>query len=379
MMTDWMQVLLLGLVGAAAAAVPGAVVLRSVRRRSLRMAMLVVALTAAASILGGVLLSARSMFLSDHDLGVLLLVTLPATLVAVGVAVLLGRNTATDVQLLVDSATSLEVMREVPTRKVRHADLRRVADQLDETRGRLHAAQERERALERSRRELVAWVSHDLRTPLAGLRAMTEALEDGVVTDEPTVAKYHHRMREETDRLADMVDDLFELSRVQADVVQRTLSTVPLADLVSDAVAAADPVARAKRIHLKGEALTSAALAVDVPEVSRVLGNLLLNAIRHTPHDATIHVIAGADDRWAWVEVADTCGGIPEQDLPRVFDVGFRGTSARTPERGGVAPGGAGLGLAIARGIVEAHSGEIDVVNVGDGCRFRVRLPLTVA
>jgi signal transduction histidine kinase len=119
--------------------------------------------------------------------------------------------------------------------------------------------------------------------------------------------------------------------------------------------------------------LTTEAPEVDlsVPDMARVLRNLLENAIRHTPSDGAVVVEAGVEDEHAYVAVADTCGGIPEPDIGRVFDVAFRGASARTPD-----DGGAGLGLAIARGIVQAHHGEINVRNEGSGCRFTVRLPL---
>src|SRR5207253_6633093 len=118
------------------------------------------------------------------------------------------------------------------------AELDGLRRELTTTADRLAESRERERALERSRRELVAWVSHDLRTPLAGLRAMAEALEDGVATDP---ARYHHRIRVEADRLAALVDDLFELSRIQAGALRLTLERVPVADVVSDALASAQP------------------------------------------------------------------------------------------------------------------------------------------
>jgi signal transduction histidine kinase len=111
------------------------------------------------------------------------------------------------------------------------------------------------------------------------------------------------------------------------------------------------------------------------PELARIVRNLLANAIRHTPADGTVVVAAGVDDGEGWLRVDDGCGGIPESDLPRLFEVAFRGTKARTPEP---ADNGAGLGLAIARGLVEAHRGRIDARNHGEGCRFEVRLPLAV-
>src|SRR5690606_10833027 len=148
-----------------------------------------------------------------------------------------------------------------------------------------------ERALERSRRDLVAWVSHDLRTPLAGLRAMAEALEDGVAEDP---GRYHKQMRVEVDRLTRMVDDLFELSRIHADALQLSFSQVSLPDLVSDTLAGADALAKAKGIKLFGRAGNVPAwVRADQRELSRVMSNLVANAIQHTPDDGTVVVEAG--------------------------------------------------------------------------------------
>jgi signal transduction histidine kinase len=246
-----------------------------------------------------------------------------------------------------------------------------LAQELEDMSVALEQARTRERALEASRRELVAWVSHDLRSPLAAIRAMAEALEDGVVSDRETVTGYHHRIAGEVDRLAGLVDDLFELSRTQAGVLRLQFEMVSLSDLVSDALSGAVPVAKAKGVRLEGHLRgVCPELELSTPEVARALRNLLENAIRHTPADGTVSVEAGIDGGAAYVSVVDACGGIPDMDLERVFDVAFRGEAARTPG------GGGGLGLAIARGMVEAHGGEIDVRNEADGCRFTVRLPL---
>lgn len=342
MIPDWLQVVAIATGSALSVAVVGLALLRVVRRRSLVLSLTVVALVSVAAVLAGALGSAQAMFLSRHDFGVLLLVCGPAGLVGTVTAVLLGRAVV---------ATSREA-------ELAAEDLR--------------AAHARERTLEASRRELVAWVSHDLRTPLAGIRAMAEALEDGVVTDPPTVERYHHGLRREADRMAAMVDDLFELSRINASALNLSLQEVSLADVVSDALASASPVAAAKGVRLVGGAEEGVpVVAASLPELGRVLRNLLSNAIRHTPTDGVVSVQARGDDTSAFVEVVDACGGIPPEDLPRVFDVAFRGTAARTPDD----DGGAGLGLAIAQGLVHAHRGEISIDNHGGGCRVVVRLP----
>ncbi len=234
-----------------------------------------------------------------------------------------------------------------------------------------------ERATEASRRQLVAWVSHDLRTPLAGIRAMSEALEDSVVVDPAEVTDYARRISSETARLSTMVDDLFELSRINAGALRLTFGPVSTEELVAQAMEAAAPAAHQRGVHLAASADPGwPVVSGSDHELIRVLRNLLINAIRHTPSDGTVEVVAGQAADHAWLAVQDACGGIDSDDLPKVFDVAFRGASARSPEKGSAA-GGAGLGLAIARGLVEAHGGQISVHNQGPGCRFEVRLPLT--
>jgi signal transduction histidine kinase len=244
-------------------------------------------------------------------------------------------------------------------------ELRRLGAQLT-------LAHTRTTALEASRREWVTWVSHDLRTPLAGLRAMAEALEDGVVNDRPTVERYHATMRREVERLATMVDDLFELSRLQAGSPSAQQDLVDLADLVADALASADPLARQRQVHVVGPRVQPPAVGVGATDMGRVLRNLLVNAIRHTPHDGTVLVDTTLEADAVAIAIQDACGGIPAADLPRVFETSFRGSVSRTAD----VDGGAGLGLAIARGLVHAHHGQITVINSGGGCRFEVRLPL---
>lgn len=304
------------------------------RERSVVANVSVITLVTVLSIVAGVVGVAQAMFLSTHDLTVVLFVIAVTGAVALGAGLLLGRWLAA---------------RSVWEREARS----------------------RERALESSRRELVAWVSHDLRTPLAGLRAMAEALEDGVVDDPQQVAAYYRQIRGETDRLAGMVDDLFELSRIHAGALRLQLDAVALGDLVSDAVASAAPTARAKRVLIRAEPGAWPMVRGSDTELARVVRNLLHNAIMHTPSDGTVVVAGGQDAGNAWLSVQDSCGGIATEDLPRLFDVAFRGGAAHA--RPG---GGAGLGLAIARGLVEAHSGTISVQNVDPGCRFLVALPL---
>jgi len=251
------------------------------------------------------------------------------------------------------------------------AEVQQVRRELRETATALAETRRREQALEASRRELVSWVSHDLRTPLAGLRAMAEALEDGV-PDDP--AAYYKQIGAEVERLSRMVDDLFDLSRIQAGApATRPTEPVDLADLASDVIAALRPLAAARQVTVTGDVTTHVAVRGSNAELGRAVSNLVVNAIRHTPAGGMVTVAVGPDAEAARLTVTDQCGGIAPDVLPRVFDVGFRGEPARTPPARGLS--GAGLGLAITRGIVQAHGGSVDVVNVDGGCRFAVLLP----
>jgi signal transduction histidine kinase len=371
-MNETLELALLAAGTAAAAAIAGALVLRTLRRRSLGTQAAAVAVGAVLGVGVGAWAGARAMFLSEHDLWALGVILIAAGAVGVVSALILGRRVGVASEALVSVARRLGDGDSPPDGPGPAApqELARLHREL--TSRRLEQARTREQALDSSRRELVAWVSHDLRTPLAGIRAIVEALEDGLVDNPETMERYYATLRGEADRLAELVDDLFELSRAQAGVLQLQLERVSLGDLVSDALAGASPVAAAKGVRLEGRLDgPPAELEVSTSEVLRALRNILENAIRHTPSDGSVTVEAGSDDAGAYVSVIDTGGGIPERDLPRVFDVAFRGDSARTP-----GDAGAGLGLAIARGFVEAHRGDITVRNENGGCRFTVHLPL---
>jgi signal transduction histidine kinase len=345
------------------------------RRRSLRVATVVVAAVAVLVLVAGLVGTSRAMFLSSHDFAVATEVALIAGVIALGFAVLVGetlarrsRSIQREARAFGESGTFEAGTRSGP------AELADLATELERTSRRLQAAKDRERRLESSRRELVAWVSHDLRTPLAGIRAMAEALEDGLAEDPD---RYHMRISSEVERMSRMVDDLFELSRLHVGAFEITPESVALGDLVSEAIAGADPIAHARGVRIGGAVEGEVMVSVDPARMSRVLLNLLTNAIRHTPTDGTVEITGRAGAGGVEVSVHDACGGIPEDELPRVFDVAWRGSAARSPEDGlSGAPGtGAGLGLAIVKGIVEAHRGSVVVRNEEPGCRFLVRLP----
>jgi signal transduction histidine kinase len=368
---DWLVIAALTATCSVVALGGGALLLRALARRSVALHLVVACGATLATVAGAVLVTAREMFLSDHDARVVLVVVGLSAASAAGVALLLATSLRRGTRALADAATRVGDESYRQPRPVPNAELRTVADALHRTHERLESSRTARDASERSRRQLVAGMSHDLRTPLAGMRAMVESLEDGLVADHETVDRYHHQLRLEIDRLAGMVSDLFELSRVEGPL-QLQLERIAAADLVDEAVASADPVARAKGVRLQADAVGGLPVEVDPTEFGRVMRNLLLNAIRHTPGDGTIAVRAAADGGRVTISVSDGCGGIPDRDLERVFEAAYRGDAART-----TTPGlGAGLGLAIARGIVEAHRGVIRVGNHHPGCRFEVLLPV---
>jgi signal transduction histidine kinase len=342
------------------------------RRRWLAGLFVSVALTATAASIGALLGGIHSMLLPTQDWTTVVTLTIGAGAVAAVAATAAARRISSDNRVLRLAVAELAEGRVPdPSGRPLTAELEGVRRELAATATALAETRDRERALELSRRELVSWVSHDLRTPLAGLRAMTEALEDGVVDD---AAPYYKQMAASVDRLSGLVDDLFNLSRIQAGEARQVSDEVSLDDLASDVLAALGPLAATRGIRLTGRPSGGATVRGDAQQLDRAITNLVANAIRHTPDDGAVEVEVLRDGSAVEVAVRDQCGGIAAADLPRLFDVGFRGESARTA-RTGDGTAGAGLGLAIARGIVEAHHGTIDVANTADGCRFVVTLP----
>ncbi|MFD2793949.1 sensor histidine kinase [Promicromonospora vindobonensis] len=328
---------------AAAVGVVGVVALFALARRRVALAATLAPLVVVGSVAAGVYASARAMFLSGSDSTTVLLLLLATVPVALAVGLVL-------------------------TARIRTVTSQAAAEK---------AAAERDREVEVRRREMVAWVSHDLRTPLAAVRALAEALEDGV----GAVDEHVPRILAENRRMAAMVDDLLALSRLQSPTATLRREPVAVADLASDAIAAAQPLADSGGVTLAWDVTDPVVTSLDARQVGRALENLLVNAIRHTGPGGTVRVAVACEDdagrtgRSVVISVEDECGGIPEADLGRVFEAGWRSSGARTPERGDSPGSGAGLGLSIVRGVAEAHGGAASVANVARGCRFDLRLP----
>ncbi|MCA1705074.1 MAG: HAMP domain-containing histidine kinase, partial [Actinobacteria bacterium] len=220
-----------------------------------------------------------------------------------------------------------------------------------------------------ARREMVAWVGHDLRTPVTSLQAMLDAVEDGLSPPE----RYLDAMREQVAALSGLIDDLFELARIDAGDVTLEIEEVKLEDLVASCVRGLQPHAQAKKVSLEARFERTLPKVPCAPDkVARVLANLVTNAVRHTPTGGWVRILAEAIDEEVRLSVEDSGEGIPSEALQRVFDRFWRGDSARSE-----AARSAGLGLAIARGLVAAHGGEIWAENApAGGAKFMFTLPL---
>ena len=223
------------------------------------------------------------------------------------------------------------------------------------------------RQIEEARRQMVAAVSHDLRTPLASLQLLVESIDDGVVTGE-TRDRYLGQMRTHVEALTALIDDLFELSRIEAGEISWTMDQIELRELIGDTVAAMRAPAEARGVNLAAELPAHEVLARANPEkVQRVLFNLIQNAIRHTPADGSVTVRARSVGSGVEIEVADNGEGISPADGEHVFDAFYRGDESRSED-------GAGLGLAISRAIVEAHGGRIWLDDGKPGTRIHFTL-----
>jgi signal transduction histidine kinase len=319
--------------------------------------------------------TSQLMFVSEHDFLLLGLLLIFAGILSASFGYLLAASMAQSLSLLQKGAQRLargDFSARVHLTEM--DELSDVAEAFNRMGDELQKSFARQKELEQARRDLIAAVSHDLRTPLTSIRAMIEALADGVVTEPATVQRYYGTIRSQTENLSGLINDLFELSQLETGQIQLAIEAVNLNDLLSDVVESMQAQAGAKGISLK--AIFSEDLPLikgELNKIQRVIYNLVQNAIRHTPTSGSISLATQVVPEGVQVEVADTGEGIAPEDLPHIFDQFFRGEKSRSRETGG-----AGLGLAIAKRIVEAHHGQIWVESqVGRGTRFRFVLPVS--
>jgi signal transduction histidine kinase len=342
---------------------------RLLSRASLRARFVGVAAVAASVAVGNVLLLAQRMFVSHHDAALIAVVMLFAVSAGVVAALVVAQRSASALRSV--SVTADRLGDGDMSARTGNLDagpeLDGLARTLDVMADRLETSRAMTERAEATRRDLITAVSHDLRTPMASLRAMIEAVDDGVVQDTPTLRRYVEEMRRSVEQLVLMVDDLFELVQLEAGAIINEANRIALREAVDSAISAVEVSARDKSVALITD-LTNAADAPCSPRLVRVLQNLLSNAVRHTPADGTITLEARRRGGTLAVVVEDTGRGIEPQDLIRVFEPFYRGDPARTGP-------GAGLGLAIAKRIVEGLGGEIGAAAGGSGARFELSVP----
>jgi signal transduction histidine kinase len=317
--------------------------------------------------------SAQMMFASEHDL----LLAIVLLVFAGGMAMVLGyflSSTITERIGRLRSAAQRLAEGDLNTRvRVEGRDeVASLAETFNQMAAQLQAAADKQRALERMRRDLIAWVSHDLQTPLTSMRAILEALSDGVVEDPETVKRYLQTAQRDVRSLSALIDDLFQMAQLDAGGFPLHSAQASLGDLVSDTLESFTQLARQAGLTLEGNVDTDVdPVHMDTQAIGRVLNNLISNALRHTPPQGRVSVWARRTGRGVEVTVSDTGEGIREEDLLHIFDRFYRGEKSRNR-----ATGGAGLGLAIARGIVQAHGGDITAESrAGRGTHFTFRIP----
>lgn len=347
------------------------------RSPTLWLSLLAVNALASALAFASVWVTARLMFASEHDL---LLATV-LLIFAGGMAAVLGTFLSSRVTDRIRRLQSAAQQIEGGDLGARAAvggrdELAGLAQAFNQMATQLESAAARQAELEALRRDLVAWAGHDLQTPLTSIRAILEALADGLLDDPATIQRYLNTAQRNTQDLSHLIDDLLEMAQLQAGGLPLGLQTASLRDLISDTLESLSELAARQQVHLEGHVSPGIdPVVIDPARIGRVLGNLLTNALRHTPPGGWIRIETAGDAGFVHVSVIDSGEGIAPEDLPHVFESFYRGEKSR-----GHASGGSGLGLAIARGFVEAHGGTISVdSHPGQGSTFRFTLPRPAA
>lgn len=345
--------------------------------RSLRWSLLMIVIIIAGLIILNVWVTAQLMFISQHDL----VLTIALLVFAGMTALIFGffvTSTITDRMQALSQAVERLAGGQFDTRleAVGSDELANLIQTFNWMADSLQRLDHQKKMIEQTRRDLIAWVSHDLRTPLTSIRAMIEALADEVVTDPETMRRYIFTSRAELQQLSRLIDDLFELARLDAGFLDAHYDMSSLKDLISDVLSSMSPRAERRQVKLigsVGDDLDPVYMAPD--KIQRVLYNLIDNALQHTPPEGEVVIRACRELDQVRVEVHNTGSTIAPAHIGHVFESFYRGDSSRVRDDEGRR--GAGLGLAIARGFVEAHRGEIWVESPANaGTTFGFTLPL---
>lgn len=347
------------------------------RFASLRYSLIAIILLTVLLVLINVFVTAKMMFISQHDLVLTTALLVFAGLIAAISAGLIASSLTERIEQLGDAAKRLgqgDLTTRIPAEG--KDELARLATLFNQMAQALENVDREKSLLEQSRRDLVAWASHDLRTPLASVRAMNEAMLDGVVSDPETVRRYRQQIHAEIEHLGTLIDDLFELAQMDAGHSNLTRKLTSLPDLITTTLGSVSARAAQKSVSVISEIEPELPLVNVAPDkIQRVLYNLLDNAIHHTPQDGQVTLkVVRRLERHLEISVHNTGSTIPQEELPRIFERFYRGERSRARSSSGYR--GTGLGLAIARGFIEAHGGSITATSdPQQGTTFTFTLP----
>jgi len=317
--------------------------------------------------------SAQMMFASPHDLLLAIILLVFASGMAMVMGYFLSSTITERIHGLKEAAEKLakgDLKTRVPIQG--KDEVSALANTFNQMAEQLQAADKKQRDLDNMRRDLIAWVSHDLQTPLASMRAILEAILDGVVADPETIRRYLNTAQRDVSNLSALIDDLFQMAQLDAGGFPLNKDNASLSDLVSDTLESFTELAKQHDIMLEGNVDPNVdPVFMDTQAIGRVLNNLISNALRHT-NKGRVSVWVRRSTQGVEVTVSDTGEGIRAEDLQHIFERFYRGDVSRSRNRGT----GAGLGLAIARGIVRAHGGDIKVESeIGKGTQFTFHIP----
>lgn len=326
---------------------------------SLRWTLLVIVLFTVAIVMLNMWLLARLMFVDSHYLSITATVLLFAGLTAVSFGFFVSKTMTDRLQKLSEASDQVgEGNLETRLSINGNDEIAHVFQRFNEMAQALQTVDEEKEALEKTRRDLVAWVSHDLRTPLTSMRVMIEAMADGVITDSATQKRYLQSSLAEIEHLSHLINDLFEMAQLDVGHMELQLQTASLRDLVSDTIGSMSAKAQKKQINLSGDVAPNADIVEIAPDkIQRVLYNLVNNAITYTPAHESVTIRAHRRNDCVQVDVFNSGVYIEKDVLPVLFQTFYRGEKSRAQSSSGER--GTGLGLAIARGLITAHGGKI--------------------
>jgi signal transduction histidine kinase len=374
-MTDVQFMVLVTVACSVVAGVVGLIAIRLARRLSLMLALLLAALVPVAAVVAALAVNVSAMFISPHDASVVWLVLGTASALEILLALALGRLVAQEVLLVVDGARRLgqvpapddgsgadATSSRSPAPTPATAELAAVMAELESTRERLAASRAAEQAAQHARRQVIGFVSHDLVSPLSGIRAATDGLRSGVFQDPATALD---GIAAAVDRMSRMIGDLGELSRSDELPRRTEPGPVDMGAVLRGVLAHARPAAAESGVELDESVAGDVKVRGDRDELGRVLDNLVSNAIRSSGPGGRVLVGVTSQDGFARLTVRDTCGGIPEDQVPHMFREGYQGDKA----------GSSGLGLAYVGRVVDEHGGSVAVRSTTAGCDVEVSLP----